>query len=306
MNLQFIPLKLEDAEALAPFFYMRPNKSCDSGALDTFLWKDRFDVRVCVADDRALLLLMQSEGVYFSAMPYCKQEDLAYYFDVIERYFNDELNMPLKIDLADEESVEVLALKDNARYDVTEIDLKDYLYDGDDLRTLSGKKFHKKKNLVNKFQRDYEGRWEYRTLRCSDKEDVRVFLNEWHEKHTEEEREEDEALKYEDLGIRELMKECFSLKEFKAGGIFIDGKMEAFSMGALNPREDMACIVVEKGNPEIPGIYQVINQQFLIHEFSGAKLINREDDCGIPGLRRAKESYHPIGYARKYMVFQKK
>jgi len=52
------------------------------------------------------------------------------------------------------------------------------------------------------------------------------------------------------------------------------------------------------------GLYQLINQQFLINAFPEAELVNREDDLGIPGLRRAKESYDPIGYARKFRVSQ--
>ena len=50
----------------------------------------------------------------------------------------------------------------------------------------------------------------------------------------------------------------------------------------------------------------MINQQFLLHSFEGAVLVNREDDLGIEGLRQAKESYNPIGYARKYKVTQKR
>ena len=99
-------------------------------------------------------------------------------------------------------------------------------------------------------------------------------------------------------------KNCFAI-DHCIGGIFIDGKLEAFSIGAYNPREEMAVISIEKANPNVPGIYQVINQEFLIHEFPKAKIVNREDDMGLQGLRRAKESYNPIGFARKYMVLQK-
>ncbi|MCR5008942.1 MAG: phosphatidylglycerol lysyltransferase domain-containing protein [Oribacterium sp.] len=306
MNLDFFIPKSADAERIAPFYYMRPNKACDSGVIDTIIWRERYDIRVSIADDKALLFLMKSDGEYFSAMPFCKEEDLKYYFSVIEKYFNEVLKKPLKMYLADEEAVETLALKDDPRYYVKEeADLKDYLYKGDDLRNLSGKKFHKKKNLVNKFFKEYEGRWEYRTLHCCDREDVLGFLDKWYEKRTEDERETGDTLEYEVIGIHEMMKECFSLKGFRAGGIFIDGHLQAFSLGSLNPRENMACIAIEKGNSEIPGIYQVINQQFLIHEFPDAELINREDDMGLPGLRKAKESYNPIGYERKYMVLQK-
>ena len=67
----------------------------------------------------------------------------------------------------------------------------------------------------------------------------------------------------------------------------------------------MASISNETGNPNGPGIYQVTNQEFLLHDFPQAKLVNREDDMGLQGLRKAKESYNPIGFARKYMVLQK-
>ena len=158
---------------------------------------------------------------------------------------------------------------------------------------------------MNKFIREYEGRWEYKTLSCSDRDEIRSFLDEWYEKRSEEERAAEDTLEYEFIGIHEMLKECFHLDTFKAGGIYIDGRLEAFSIGSLNPTEDMACIAIEKGNPDISGIYQIINQQFLIHEFPDVKLVNREDDCGLPGLRKSKESYNPMGYERKYMVLQK-
>ena len=66
----------------------------------------------------------------------------------------------------------------------------------------------------------------------------------------------------------------------------------------------MAIIHIEKANPEMRGLYQLINQQFLIEAFPEAEIVNREDDLGIPGLRKAKESYDPIGYARKFRVSQ--
>ena len=79
-------------------------------------------------------------------------------------------------------------------------------------------------------------------------------------------------------------------------------------MGSASPslsRPDMAVIHIEKANPEIRGLYQFINQQFLIHEFPEAVLVNREDDMGLEGLRQAKMSYNPIGFARKYKIVQK-
>jgi hypothetical protein len=114
-----------------------------------------------------------------------------------------------------------------------------------------------------------------------------------------------DTLLYEKNGLLEVLRNCDKVT-FRIGGIFIDENLEAFSIGSYNTREKMAVISIEKGNSDIPGIYQVINQQFLLHSFGDAILVNREDDLGIEGLRQAKESYNPIGYARKYKVTQKR
>lgn len=50
------------------------------------------------------------------------------------------------------------------------------------------------------------------------------------------------------------------------------------------------------------GLYQYINREFLLHAYPTAALVNREDDMGLEGLRKAKMSYNPIGFARKYSV----
>ena len=63
-------------------------------------------------------------------------------------------------------------------------------------------------------------------------------------------------------------------------------------------------IHIEKANPEIPGLYQAINQMFLLHEFPEVQWVNREDDMGLEGLRKAKMSYNPADFARKYLVEQ--
>lgn len=302
MNLNFKPVEAEDLEKLNPFFCKRPNKTCDSVFLDSFIWREYYNVRYAVSDNKAILWLMDLDGKTGSAMPICSEEDLEYYFWKLVEYFNTELKAPLYINLADEEAVEQLGLKNMPdKFKITEqVDLKDYLYDGNAMRTLSGKKLHKKKNHLNAFKREYEGRYEYRCLCCSDRGDVWKFLDRWREEKGEE---VEEHLDYEVRGIHEILKNC-SLLNVRMSGVYIDGHLEAFTIGSYNPLEQMAVIHIEKANPEIRGLYQFINQQFLIEEFPEAVLINREDDLGLEGLRKAKLSYNPIDYARKYQVEQ--
>ena len=303
MNLNFKPVEAEDLEELNPFFCKRPNKTCDSVFLDSFIWREYYNVRYAVSDNKAILWLMDLDGKTGSAMPICSEEDLEYYFWKLVEYFNTELKAPLYINLADEEAVEQLGLKNMPdKFKITEqVDLKDYLYDGNAMRTLSGKKLHKKKNHLNAFKREYEGRYEYRRLCCSDRGDVWKFLDRWREEKGEE---VEEHLDYEVRGIHEILKNC-SLLNVRMSGVYIDGHLEAFTIGSYNPLEQMAVIHIEKANPEIRGLYQFINQQFLIQEFPDVTLVNREDDLGQEGLRHAKMSYNPCGFARKYLVQQK-
>ena len=301
MELTFKDLQAEDIEQVIPFFYLRPNRTCDSSFLDTFLWREFYQVRYAVSDDKAVQWLMSMDGETHSAMPACREEDLEHYFYEMVDYFNQELKQPFKIYLADEEAVKKLDL-DPERFEVTEQeDLKDYLYDGNALRTLSGRKLHKKKNNLNAFMKEYEGRYEYRKLCCSDRAMVWNFLTRWREEKGED---VDRHLDPEVAGVHEILKNCHTLK-VRMGGVFLDGELEAFSIGSYNPLEDMAIIHIEKANSQIRGLYQFINQQFLLHEFPEVSVVNREDDLGLEGLRKAKMSYNPMGFARKYLIKQK-
>lgn len=301
MSLEFRPVEAADIDRLEEFFCLRPNKTCDSVFLDSFLWREYYHVKFTVSDGKAVQWLMSKDGQPHSAMPMCRQDELPHYFNEMVEYFNQVLKKPFKIYLADQEAVEFLQLDPN-RFEITEMeDLKDYLYSAEALKTLAGKKLHKKKNHLNGFLRDYEGRYEYRKLCCSDRTDVWQFLDKWRENKGDE---VDEHLDYEVRGIHEILKNCSSL-QIRMGGVYIDGKLEAFSIGSYNQFENMAVIHIEKANFEFNGLYQFINQQFLIHEFPDVELVNREDDLGLEGLRRAKMSYNPIGYARKYMIIQK-
>lgn len=300
MKLDFKPVVAEDIEKLKPFYGLRPNKACDSVFLDCFLWKDYYHVECTVSEDRAALWLMERDGQVSTAMPMCREEDLPYFFHQLEAYFAEVLHKPFYIALADEEAVQYLGL-DPKEYEVEEqVDLKDYLYDGEAMRTLAGKKLHKKKNHLNAFKREYEGRYEYRRLCCSDRHEVWEFMERWRQKKADADALED-SLEYEVAGIHEILKNCSSLS-VRMAAVYVDGQMEAFTIGSLNERENMAVIHIEKANPDIKGLYQFINQQFLVHEFPDVALVNREDDVGMEGLRKAKMSYNPIGFARKYMV----
>ena len=300
MNLEFKEITVEDSPVMLPYYNMRKNNTCDSVFLESFIWKEFYNVRYAIWEEKALLWLMEYNGKCFSAMPLCKEEDLPDAFQAIQQYFNEELGYPLVINLADEYAVKYLDLPEDQYFIKEQEDSRDYLYLGESLRKLSGKKLHKKKNRLNLFLRQYEGRFEYRTLGCDDKDDMWKFLDRWRIQKGED---QEEHLDYEVRGIHDILRNCCELN-IHMGGIYVDGRLEAFSVGSYNKIEDMAVIHIEKANPEIPGLYQAINQMFLLHEFPDVQWVNREDDMGLEGLRKAKMSYNPADFARKYLVEQ--
>ena len=81
----------------------------------------------------------------------------------------------------------------------------------------------------------------------------------------------------------------------------VDGRFEAFTVGEMMNNET-AVIHIEKAGTAIDGLYTVINQQFCARQWSNAIYVNREQDLGLEGLRKAKLSYNPVRILDKYMM----
>ena len=186
---------------------------------------------------------------------------------------------------------------------IEERDYFDYVYDAEALRTLKGRKNQKKRNHLNYFLKEYEGRFEYKKLGKKEFEDCIELLRAWASNKAEQ-GDVDDGIDDEFIGIKKIFDNYDVLEEeVKVAGVYIDNKLEAFTIGEYI-NDDMALIHIEKANPEIRGLYQYINQQFLVHEFENVEFVNREEDLGIEGLRKAKLSYHPCKFVEKYTVME--
>jgi hypothetical protein len=172
----------------------------------------------------------------------------------------------------------------------------DYLYDVQELIELKGRKFHSKKNLLNQFLRDHEARFvmlDEKTVECALALQTDWFL--W--RNTENDR----TLEAENLAIVKVMHDWSRLQGLIGGGLVVDDKMIAYTIAeALD--EESVVIHFEKGCPNFKGVYQAINQIFLERCCQGFRIVNREQDLGDEGLRKAKLSYNPVGFLKKYTV----
>ncbi len=174
-------------------------------------------------------------------------------------------------------------------------DFSDYLYDAEKLRTLKGRLYSKKRNHLNKFEKLYPG-FSYESLGPQHFAECLELVKTWSiEKGTDiNDTENNDYLVIENMLVNWHRLNC------RGGVIKIGGKIAAFSIGSLEG--DTAYIHFEKAETEYDGIYAAINKLVLEHEFPEAVFVNREEDLGIPGLRKAKESYYPVAKVRKYKM----
>lgn len=171
----------------------------------------------------------------------------------------------------------------------------DYLYSSSDLIQLAGRKFHNKKNHFNRFLKTHP--FEYVPFTGNLAEECLRVLEIWCK---QKECEKCPILKAETEAVKEAL-QYFDRLHIVGGAVLIDGKVEAFSLGEMLNHET-AVIHVEKADPRIPELFTLINQQFSEHQWAGVPFINREQDLGLAGLRRAKESYNPVRFVEKYRI----
>ena len=172
----------------------------------------------------------------------------------------------------------------------------DYIYLTQDLIDLRGRAYHSKKNHLNYFLRTYD--YEYIEMTSDMADDAMKFIAEFNARKEVPEHEM-EMLRMEEQAMEDVFRNLEKVG-YSAGAILIDGKIEAIAIGGQLGRNTIT-EHVEKANVNYRGLYQAINNEFCRNVASKAKYINREEDMGIPNLRKAKLSYKPVKLLEKYI-----
>lgn len=296
----FKDISIDSKKELDKYFNLVDYEACEYCFATLYLWQHVYKTKYYIGEDFAVIMA-EYEGNSFSILPLASKEKLPKVIDFVVKHFESE-GKKIYFRGITKEVVEMLNEKYPRKFNYTEErDLFDYIYDGESLRTLAGKKNQKKRNHLNYFLKEYEGRYEYKLLSKENFGECLQLLSAW-TINKEENDEFDEGMDDEFVGIKKIFDDYDNLEDkLKVAGVYVDGKLEAFTMGELiNP--NMALVHIEKANPDIRGLYQYINQQFILNEFPQVEFVNREEDLGIPGLRKAKLSYHPVRFVEKYTV----
>jgi hypothetical protein len=174
-------------------------------------------------------------------------------------------------------------------------DYFDYVYRASDLAELSGTKYGKIRNRLNKFAKNFA----YITEEISEKNinEVNEFLKRW---CLWKDCGSNELLENERKAIIYLMSNYFDFN-LKGLALRISGTIQAIAVYEKMNTETVV-IHFEKGSPDFDGIYKAINMETAQRVRHFVPYINREEDLGIPGLRKAKLSYHPDHFIEIYNI----
>ncbi|MDR0877349.1 MAG: phosphatidylglycerol lysyltransferase domain-containing protein [Treponema sp.] len=278
----FTPLTIDLKDEMYPHLNLTRDGVSEFTFAGLYLFRSRYNYRVSMGPDETFIISGEREGRKFFMTPCCVPpgEILQNLFNTHDYWKNiSESVLAEKREIL-EQGIEFTEDRDNF----------DYLYLRSDLAELSGKRFHKKKNLVNAFNTawpDHEGR----QLTAELIPQAIEISDRW-------KAEKGEDFDYD--SAREAL-ENFETLRLRGAIYFVNGEPAAWCLGESIARGRYFVVHFEKARDEFKGIYQYMNQAFAASLPRFFTHINREQDLGDEGLRQAKMTYRPCGFVKKYV-----
>jgi hypothetical protein len=280
---EFAPISVEMRDALYPALNMITDGISEFTFSNLYLFRATYGYRVSRLPGKTFIIEGSKLGKSFFYVP-CA---------LPERRVLDELMAGhdyLK-NLSESQADAHRVLLEQWGYSVVEDrDNFDYLYLRTDLAELSGKTYHKKRNLVNAFINSYS--YEQKPLSRENVKDALEVLEKWREL---------KGFEGDYAASREAL-ELFEVLGMRGCVYYVDGAPAGWCLGEPLARGRMFAVHFEKGIETYKGIYQFINQAFAQALPPYFKSINREQDLGDEGLRQAKMTYRPSSFVNKYRL----
>lgn len=301
MEISFRKIELEDRNLLQGYLKQKPYRSCDLVFANIYLWSRKYRTEFAIVEDTLIFRGFQENGAPSITFPIGDQEQIKKALDVMFSWF-DEQKEEFHMHLVQEKEFALLESWYPGKLEISyNRDAADYVYETEKLTTLAGKKLHGKRNHINRFKESYPD-WVYEPITVENVEDCFQMALKWREEMQCEQDLEKRDEMCVTLNALRLMEEL----ELQGGLLRAkpDGEVIAFTIGEpLNP--DTFVVHIEKAFAEIQGAYPMINQQFVEHAAQEYTYVNREEDTGAEGLRKAKLSYRPVFLVEKGIVRRK-
>lgn len=296
-KLIFKPVIQADYDYINSFLKLQEYRICDYTYGVLYMWSGFLNYTYAVYEGM-LIISSNSNGNITFSIP-LGNGDVDKALGQIELYCQEK-KLPLKFHGVTQKAIDIIEKRFPDKLEIIEmVNWGEYLYNVDDLLDLRGKKYHSKRNHISQFKRLFPS-YEFKVINAENmpliKEFLEVYYNNTEKKH--------ELFEIEKEMLCNIIKDYNKL-QLLGGYIEVDGKVAAFSIGEI--LRDVIYIHIEKADINYKGSYAVINNEFLkaFHN-NNIKYVNREEDAGDLGLRKAKQSYYPIEIIKKYSVKEKK
>ncbi len=299
--LEFKKIEITDKEKCEKYLKMRNFHFCEYSFVDLFIWSEHYHTEIAFSDE-FLFIRMKSfpEGVVMYAAP-IGVGNIKTAITSIRMDAEKNGVAFIMVSLSEQLVTEIEEISPETFHFKELRDSADYVYLAEKMISLAGKKLHSKRNFINRFKTNYEGRWVFEDITQQNIEQVLEYHEEWCHANG---CADDDSFLGETCAIRRALSHFDELR-LKGGLLKIDGKVIAYTFGAQST-DDMFVIQIEKADGSIAGAYQMINNEFAKKYCNEVLYINREEDLGLEGLRKAKLSYYPEMINMKYMAVLKK
>lgn len=290
MKLFFEPITIDKQNKYLDYFSRCPQKTSDYSFINLWGWAEEYGLLWAWENDLIWLKQTKPEVRFWAPIGTWQDINWPTRFKKLAISACSFIRIP-------EELVQIwkIGLSDLLRIESAKGQW-DYLYLISDLVNLQGNRFHKKKNLLYQFQKNYD--YAYLKLGSDTVAMARTMQADW---CSWRDCESSENLSAENRVIDRILKNWDRFIGMTGGVLMVNQKIAAYTVAeALT--NDMLLIHFEKASPEFKGSYQAINQMFLFHSAQNFKIVNREQDLDDEGLRKAKLSYHPVDFLRKSKV----
>jgi len=291
---QFKPIQLEDRDYIQGIFWKYQPQTSEFSFTNLFIWRSYYGIQWSMYQDWLIILCTAYTNDFYALQPIGPPSRLEVTLMILQWLKKEKGEKEPRIELADQRLVS--EIEGGTELLIEPIrDHFDYVYRSEDLIYLEGRKYHAKRNYIKRFLNSCS--FTYISLADEHIESCLEVSDNWYKLHP---YQEDLNLSGERDAIREVLIHFRDLKI--QGGVILSGaKVEAFTLGELLNEQTMV-VHIEKANPEIPGLYAMINQQFCERCWQNVPYINREQDLGKEGLRKAKLSYYPDHLVDKFMI----
>ncbi|WP_099204096.1 DUF2156 domain-containing protein [Scatolibacter rhodanostii] len=288
--LEFRNVLLEDKKWIDPLYKINQFRSCEFSFANLYIWHEQYHTQIANVDGFFVAKSAHSHSFSFPIGDGTPKP-------IIEKLmkYADEEGFPFRLRGLCEGAPAALEEMFPGKFEFSaDRAYSDYIYSAESLSNLTGKKLSAKRNHINNFLANHPV-WQFEPITEDNIKECQEMTVKWCQMNNcKDDPEKQKELKAVQLALNNM-----DTLNLKGGLIRLEKDVIAFSIG--EPLTDDTFVVhIEKTFSDIQGAYPIINREFVRYYAKDYTYVNREEDLGVPGLRKAKLSYRPVILLDKY------